>query len=424
MNRLEETYIAILRQELVPAQGCTEPIALAYCAAKARQALGCAPEQIRVQASGNIIKNVKGVVVPGTGGRKGIEAAAVFGAFAGDPEKELEVLAGITPEGREAAEAFLAQPGGCVVEHLKTEAKLHMIVEVITGMNWALVEIRDEHTHILRIERNGQVLYRGRELEEAGEETALDRSCLTVDDIITFAETVPLEKIEDIISRQIEYNSEISREGLSRPYGASIGKTLMEIRGEDLWSRTKAVAAAGSDARMSGSLLPVVINSGSGNQGITVSMPVVEYARTVGASREKLIRAVAISNLVAIHQKTRVGRLSAYCGAVSAAAGSGAAIAWLDGAERELVEKTISNTLANVSGIICDGAKPSCAAKIASAVEAALIGYELAKKERSFLPGDGIVKENVEQTITAVGDIASKGMLSTDEEIIQIMIAK
>lgn len=421
---LEETYIAILREELVPAQGCTEPIALAYCAAKARALLGCQPEQIRVQASGNIIKNVKGVVVPGTGGRKGIEAAAVFGAIAGDPDRELEVLAGITDEGLRAAEAFLMNPGSCVVEHLKTEAKLHIIVEVISGMDWALVEIRDAHTNILRMERNGKVVYQGQGLDSCEEGSELDRSCLTVDEIITFAETVELEKIEEIISRQIDYNSEISREGLSHSYGASIGRTLMEINGDDLWSRTKAAAAAGSDARMSGSLLPVVINSGSGNQGITVSMPVVEYARSVGADREKLIRAVTISNLVAIHQKTRVGRLSAYCGAVSAAAGSGAAIAWLDGAERELVEKTISNTLANVSGIICDGAKPSCAAKIASAVEAALIGYELAKKERSFLPGDGIVKEDVEQTITAVGDIASKGMLSTDEEIIQIMIAK
>lgn len=424
MMQMEETYIAILREELIPAQGCTEPIALAYCAAKAREVLGCMPEQIRVQASGNIIKNVKGVVVPGTNGRKGIEAAAVFGAIAGDAGKELEVLADITEEGRKEAEAFLTRKESCMVEHLKTDAKLHILVEVIAGMDWALVEIRDKHTNIIRIERNGQVLYRGGSAAEAEEEPQTDRSCLSVHDIIRFAETVDIGKIEDIISRQIQYNSEISKEGLTNAYGASIGKTLLETHGRDLWTETKAAAAAGSDARMSGSLLPVVINSGSGNQGITVSMPVVVYAQHIGASHEKLIRALAISNLVAIHQKTRVGRLSAYCGAVSAAAGSGAAIAWLDGAEQELIDLTVSNTLANVSGIICDGAKPSCAAKIASAVEAALIGYELAKKERSFQPGDGIVKESLEDTIAAVGDIASKGMLQTDEEIIQIMISK
>lgn len=423
MKNMEEAYIAILREELIPAQGCTEPIALAYCAAKAREALGRMPERLRVQASGNIIKNVKGVVVPGTNGRKGIEAAAVFGAIAGDPAKELEVLSGISEEDCRRAEAFLARPGSCVVEHLKTDAKLHIIVEAAAGMDWALAEIRDRHTNLVRMERNGSVLYRGETGEEEAEEPQTDRTCLTVDGILSFAETVDISKIEEMIDRQIAYNSAISREGLTHPYGASIGKTLLETCGEDVWTQTKAAAAAGSDARMSGSLLPVVINSGSGNQGITVSMPVLVYARHIGASREKLIRALAVSNLVAIHQKTKVGRLSAYCGAVSAAAGSGAAIAWLDGAPREVVELTISNTLANVSGIICDGAKPSCAAKISSAVEAALMGYELAKKERSFQPGDGIVKDNLEDTISAVGDIASKGMLQTDEEIIQIMIS-
>ena len=424
MKNMEEAYIAVLREELVPAQGCTEPIALAYCAAKAREALGRVPERLRVQASGNIIKNVKGVVVPGTNGRKGIEAAAVFGAVAGSVEKKLEVLSGISDKGRRAAEEFLARPEGCTVEHLATEAKLHIIVEAYAGEDRALAEIRDRHTNLIRVERNGVLLYRGGEEEHTPEEAQVDRSFMTVDGILSFAERVDTAKIEDVIDRQIAYNSEISQEGLTHPYGACIGKTLLENFGTDVWTQARAAAAAGSDARMSGSLLPVVINSGSGNQGITVTLPVVVYARHIGADRDRLIRAVAISNLVAIHQRTKVGRLSAYCGAVSAAAGSGAAIAWLDGASREVIALTISNTLANVSGIICDGAKPSCAAKIASSVEAALIGYELAKKERSFQPGDGIVKGDLEETISAVGDLASKGMLQTDEEIIQIMIAK
>lgn len=424
MKSVEEAYIAVLREELVPAQGCTEPIALAYCAAVARETLGRMPERLRVQASGNIIKNVKGVIVPGTGGRKGIEAAAVFGAVAGSAKRKLEVLSGISEEGGRAAAEFLARPGSCTVEHLATDAKLHIIVEAYAGGDRALAEIRDRHTNLIRVERNAEVRYCGGEEESGHQEPQTDRSFMSVDGIISFAETVEFSKIDEVISRQIAYNWEISQEGLANPYGACIGRTLLEHSKADAWTQAKAAAAAGSDARMSGSVLPVVINSGSGNQGITVTLPVVVYARHIGADRERLVRAVAISNLVAIHQKTKVGRLSAYCGAVNAAAGSGAAIAWLDGASREVIALTISNTLANVSGIICDGAKPSCAAKIASSVEAALIGYELAKKERSFQPGDGIVKADLEQTISAVGELASKGMLQTDEEIIQIMISK
>ena len=423
MEQLEQAYIEILRRELIPAQGCTEPIALAYCAAKARWLLGCLPERIRVQASGNIIKNVKSVVVPGTGGGKGIEVAAVFGAFAGDADKELEVLSGIDDHGRAAALAFLEQPQGCTVEHLKTEAKLHIIVTVYSGEDWASVEIRDRHTNIVRMERSTGLVYQSQDVLDSSQSPEPDDRCLNVRQILRFAQQVPLAQIQDILDRQIQYNSEISQEGLTHTYGANIGKTLLEAFHGNLWAEVKAAAAAGSDARMSGSLLPVVINSGSGNQGITASMPVIAYARAMGASHEQLIRALAVSNLVAIHQKTKIGRLSAYCGAVSAAAGSGAGIAWLDGAPAEVVELTISNTLANVSGILCDGAKPSCAAKIASAVEAALMGYELAKKQRSFRPGDGIVKDTLEHTISGVGEVASKGMVQTDEEIIQLMIS-
>ena len=422
-DNIEKAYISILKEELVPAQGCTEPIALAFCAAKAREVLACQPQRLRVRVSGNIIKNVKGVVVPGTGGRKGIEAAAIFGAIGGDADKELEVLSAITPENHKLAETLLEQPGYCTVEHLKTDCKLHIIVEAFCGKDQALAEIRGQHTNLLRLERNGVSLYKKSDEDSVLEEAQTDHSLLTVENIISFAENVEISEIAYILERQIAYNSAISQEGLTNPYGANIGKTLLEIGSQNIWTKVKAAAAAGSDARMSGSILPVVINSGSGNQGITASMPVVVYAQYVGATHEQLIRALAISNLVAIHQKTKVGRLSAYCGAVSAAAGSGAAIAWLDGASRELIELTISNTLANVSGIICDGAKASCAAKISSAVEAALVGYELAKKQRSFHPGDGIVKDNLEDTISAVGEIASKGMLQTDEEIIRIMIS-
>ena len=422
MKNMEEAYIAVLREELVPAQGCTEPIALAYCAAKAREALGHVPERLRVQASGNIIKNVKGVVVPGTNGRKGIEAAAVFGAVAGSVEKKLEVLSGISDEGRRAAEEFLARPEGCTVEHLATEAKLHIIVEAYAGEDRALAEIRDRHTNLIRVERNGVLLYRGGEEEHAPEEAQVDRSFMTVDGILSFAERVDTAKIEGVIDRQIAYNSEISQEGLTHPYGACIGKTLLENFGTDVWTQARAAAAAGSDARMSGSLLPVVINSGSGNQGITVTLPVVVYARHIGADRDRLIRAVAISNLVAIHQKTKVGRLSAYCGAVSAAAGSGAAIAWLDGASREVIALTISNTLANVSGIICDGAKPSCAAKIASSVEAGILGYHMYLNGQQFRSGDGIITKGVEATIRNVGRLGREGMRETDKEIVRIMM--
>lgn len=423
-EKIEQAYISLLREELVPAQGCTEPIALAFCAAKAREVLGCLPQKLRVHASGNIIKNVKGVIVPGTNGRKGIAAAAIFGAIGGDAGKELEVLSDISPEDRSLAEQYLEQPGYCTVEHLKTDAKLHIIVEAFSGNDSALAEIRDTHTNLIRVERNGVALFKKTCAETLPEEPQTDYDFLSVEGILSFAEHVEISKIENIIERQIRYNTAISNEGLLHTYGANVGKTLLETADGNVWTQARAAAAAGSDARMSGSVLPVVINSGSGNQGITVSMPVVVYAQHLGASRERLIRALAISNLVAIHQKSKVGRLSAYCGAVSAAAGSGAAIAWLDGASHELIELTVSNTLANVSGILCDGAKPSCAAKIASAVEAALVGYSLAKKQRSFQPGDGIVKEGLEETISAVGEIASKGMLQTDEEIIRIMISE
>ncbi len=415
-------YINILREELVTAQGCTEPIAVAFCAAKATKVLGKTPEKIVVSVSGNIIKNVKSVIVPNTNGLKGIEVASIFGAIVGKPEKELEVLADVSDEDRIKASKYINKEDYCCVEHLRTNAKLHMIVKVFAEGEYALVEIINQHTNIIKIEKNNKIIFEDLQNVNNINDGLTDRRCLNVADIIEFANNVEIEKIIDIIERQIDYNTKISDEGLRNKYGANIGKMLIEAYGEDIRVVAKARAAAGSDARMSGCVLPVVINSGSGNQGMTVSLPVIAYAQYIGASKEELIRALALSNLIAIHQKTKVGRLSAYCGAVSAATGSGAGIAWLDGADEEVINKTIINTLANVSGILCDGAKPSCAAKIASAVDAAFMGYELAKKEMVFLSGDGIVKDNVEKTIISVGEIASKGMATTDEEIINIMI--
>ena len=418
----ERSYLAVLHEELVPAQGCTEPIALAYCSAQARKALGTDPENIRVLASGNIIKNVKSVVVPGTNGRRGIETAAVFGALAGDPEKKLEVLTGMPADRCRMAEEFLEHPEKCTVEHLKTDAKLHMIVEVCGGGHVVRAELKDRHTNIVRIEKDGEDIFRACPAESL-QEHYTDRSFMRLTDILRFAETVDIEKVRDCIERQIAGNEAISNDGLTHVYGSNVGKMLLETCGTGLWTQIKAAAAAGSDARMSGSLLPVVINSGSGNQGMTVSLPVIVFAKNRNIPHEQLIRALVISNLTAIHQKTRIGRLSAYCGAVSAAAGSIAGIAWLDGADDERIAQAVSNTLANVSGILCDGAKPSCAAKIAAALDAALMGYELAKAGCSFRPGDGIVKDGIEATMAGVGDIAGKGMVETDERIIDVMIA-
>lgn len=348
----ERSYLAVLHEELVPAQGCTEPIALAYCSAQARKALGTDPESIRVLASGNIIKNVKSVVVPGTNGRRGIETAAVFGALAGDPEKKLEVLTGMPADRCRMAEEFLEHPEKCTVEHLKTDAKLHMIVEVCGGGHVVRAELKDRHTNIVRIEKDGEDIFRACPAESL-QEHYTDRSFMRLTDILRFAETVDIEKVCDCIERQIACNEAISNDGLTHVYGSNVGKMLLETCGTGLWTQIKAAAAAGSDARMSGSLLPVVINSGSGNQGMTVSLPVIVFAKNRNVPHEKLIRALVISNLTAIHQKTRIGRLSAYCGAVSAAAGSIAGIAWLDGADDERIAQAVSNTLANVSGILC-----------------------------------------------------------------------
>jgi L-cysteine desulfidase len=419
-KKLYQNYINILKHELVPALGCTEPIAIAYAAAKARAVLGCFPEKISMRCSGNIIKNVKGVTVPNSGGMKGIDVAAILGVVGGDADRELEVLESITPEHIEKTKE-LVKSGFCSCELEENVENLHIVARVMTEDHYAEVTIINRHTYITKIEKDGEVLFENMS-EETYKEHVIDKSLLNVRDILEFADTVDIEDVKEILDRQIEMNSAISDEGLSGEYGAQVGKTLLEVYGNDVRTRARARAAAGSDARMGGCSMPVVINSGSGNQGMTVSLPVIEYAKELGVSREKLYRALIVSNLVAIHQKKYIGSLSAYCGAVSAACGSGAAITYLYGGNYEKISYTIINTLANVGGIVCDGAKSSCAAKIASSVEAAIMAHHLSSKKHSFQPGEGIVQEDLEDTIKSMGYIGRVGMKITDTEILNIMI--
>lgn len=411
--------VRILKNELVPAFGCTEPIAIAYAAAKARQTLGQLPTGLTVRCSGNIIKNVKSVVVPATGDRKGIETAAVIGAVAGDADSGLEVLHAVTPADQEQAAALL-QTDYCQVELLDTKEKLHVIVEAAADGHKVLVELKGTHTGIVRIEKDGALVFAAEAQTQAVEQE--DDSFLSFETIYEFAQTVDLADVQEILGRQIEYNSNIAEYGLAHPCGAGIGATLISAYGRDIKILAKALPAAGSDARMGGCEMPVVINSGSGNQGMTVSLPVIAYAKELGVGREKLYRALCISNLTAIYQKEQIGRLSAYCGAVSAGAGAGAGIAYLLGGGVAEISSVVSNTLANVAGIICDGAKASCAAKIASSVEAALLAVSLTFHGHSFAAGDGIVQQNPDETVEKVATIAREGMKQTDDVILKVMV--
>ena len=419
-----DSYLDILNSDLVVAMGCTEPIAIAYAGATARQVLGKMPEHCTVFCSGNIVKNAKGVIVPNSGGLKGIAAAAILGIVGGDPARKLAVLESITKENIDQTQTLLTADF-CQCELLENIAGLYIKIKIADRQDTVEVIIEDYHSNIVRIIKNGEELFsRQNEPSPQGERES-DKSLLNVKDILAFAAAVRMEDIEEMISRQICYNSAISQEGLSRPYGVQVGRTLMtDFDSNNVTLRAKAAAAAGSDARMSGCPMPVVINSGSGNQGITVTMPVVEYAREYGASQEQLYRALVVSNLVAIHQKKYIGSLSAYCGVVSAACGSGAGIAYLLGCTYEEICSTITNTIANIGGMVCDGAKPSCAAKIASAVEAAIMALHLSRKNLSFQPGEGLVKEDVEQTITSIGRMGREGKKATDIEILNIMLGK
>lgn len=449
-EKIYRSYVEILKEELVPALGCTEPIAIAYAAAKAAWVLkdsdtalknetkdasdGAKPApqiaadnwngHLDVYCSGNIIKNVKSVTVPNSGGMRGIEAAALLGLAGGDASRKLEVLEGITEEQREETRRLLEKKF-CTCYLQEGVANLYIRAELTMAGHKACVTIEDKHTNIIRIEKDGEVLFEkaGKEDADTGVKEQSDRrALLNVADILRFADEVRIEDIKDVIGRQIEMNTAISEEGLRNHYGAEVGRTLLSAYGDDIKIRAKAKAAAGSDARMNGCSMPVVINSGSGNQGMTCSLPVIEYAKELKVSEEKLYRALVVSNLVAIHQKSYIGSLSAYCGAVSAACGAGAAIAWLNGGDYEAVARTITNALANTSGMVCDGAKSSCAAKIASAVDAAIMAYTLESANHCFQPGEGLVKDNVEDTIRNMGYVGRVGMKDTDVTILNLMI--
>ncbi len=413
-------YIQILKEELRPAMGCTEPIAIAYAAAKARAVLGALPERLLVEVSGNIIKNVKSVVVPHTGGLRGIPAAAAAGAVAGNADAELEVLSRVSEMEIREMSAFLEQTP-IEVRHADTDHIFDIMITAYHGEDEAFARIVDYHTNLVTVKRNGETLLE-KEITAQLDEGLTDRSCLSVEGIVEFAECVDPEDVREILERQIAYNMAIAAEGLRGSYGACIGKTVLRGREYDINYKMRAWAAAASDARMNGCELPVVINSGSGNQGITASVPVIVYARELGFCQEELLRALCVSNLITTHLKTGIGRLSAYCGAVSAGVGAGAGLAWLKGGRFEMIAHTVVNAVAVTSGIICDGAKASCAAKIAAAVDAGLLGLAMYEDGNQFFGGDGIVKKGVENTIATVGRLARCGMEQTDKEIIQLMM--
>lgn len=431
METLEKTfhdYTKILKSELLTALGCTEPICIAYCSAVMRDALGEEPQKIRAYCSGNLVKNAKGATVPNSGGMKGIAASAILGAVGGDTARQLELLTAVTPEHIEHAKALLEQ--GICEEFLldKEEDKLQVIIQGEAGGHTAEAELKYTHTNICRVERDGEPVpfnnvCEGLSVTDDSEETQKLYKKLSIRRIIEYAEKADLdaEDIRETILKQIRCNTAISDEGLRNDWGASVGKIILR-RGNSLPLRATAAAAAGSDARMSGCELPVVINSGSGNQGITVTMPVVEYAKSLGKSEEELIRALMIANLIAIHIKASYGRLSAFCGVVSAATGSGAGITWLAGGTYKQICAAITNTLGTISGMVCDGAKPSCASKIASAVDTAILAHEMAMAKKEFHSGEGLVKDNVEATIRSVGRMAAEGMVSTDQKILELMM--
>lgn len=421
-NAKYAAYVQTLKEELVPAMGCTEPIALAYGAARAREVLGEMPDRVVVGASGSIIKNVKSVIVPNTDHLKGIPAAAAAGIVAGDADKELEVIASVSSEQTAQMKEFMEQVP-ITVEHIDNGITFDIVITLYKGVSYARVRIANYHTNIVLVEKNGEILEK-KPVAGESEDGLTDRSLLNMKDILDFARTVDIEDVREVLERQIDYNWAIAEEGIRGNYGANIGSVLLDMEGESVRVRAKAMAAAGADARMNGCELPVIINSGSGNQGITASVPVIVYAKDMKVSHETLLRALTLSNLTAIHQKTAIGRLSAYCGAVSAGAGAGAGIAYLHGGDYKEIVHTVVNALAIVSGIVCDGAKASCAAKIASAVDAGILGYQMYIRGQQFYGGDGIVTKGVEETLKNVGRLGKEGMKATNEEIIRIMIGE
>ena len=421
-QKLYSAYLNILREERLPAMGCTEPIAIAYAAASARALLGKMPERVQVSVSGNLIKNAMGVTVPNTDGMRGIEAAVAAGVVAGNAKKKLECIAAVNDGDRENIRAYLAK-NIITVELCESELAFDCTVRVEADGENALIRMANAHTNIVHREKNGEVIS-STPVRCESEDGMSSHECLTVENIIEFAEAVELSEVEDLLSRQIECNTAISREGLTNPWGACIGQTLMAVAGDNIMNRAKARAAAGSDARMNGCAMPVVILSGSGNQGMTASLPVITYAEEEHSRREELLRAPVVSDLCTIHLKTYIGRLSAFCGAVCAGAGAGAGICYLEGGRMREVAHTLVNALGISSGIVCDGAKASCAGKIALSVEAGILGWEMFKNGKQFYSGEGIVTKGVENTIRNVGILGHDGMKATDKTIMDIMLRK
>lgn len=421
-DKLYQSYIDVLKAELVPASGCTEPIAIAFAAAKARATLGTLPDRVEIIVSGNIIKNVKSVIVPNTDGMKGIKTAVAAGIVAGDADKVLEVIANVDDAGRERMRIFLDSCPICI-RPADNDLVFDINLTVYSGTSYAHIRITDYHTNIVSIEKDGVSVFTPENVsfEKSSDGIVTERDAMTIMDIIDFANRVDIEDIGDTIRRQIKYNSAISAEGLKNNYGANVGRVLIQTYGNDVRTRAMAAPAAGSDARMGGCELPVIIVSGSGNQGMTASLPVIEYAKEYNKSEDELIRALVVSNLITIHQKSWIGRLSAFCGAISAGCGAAAGIAYLLGGNYDVVAHTLVNSLAIVSGVVCDGAKASCAGKIVAAVHAGLLGYDMYMHGSQFWAGDGIVSKGVENTIRNVGRLGREGMRETDKEILRIM---
>ncbi len=418
-KKIEKDFLDILEEELIPAMGCTEPIALAFASAKAREILGEVPEKIVAKCSGNMIKNVRCVNIPNSGGMTGIEAACVLGAICGDVSREMEVLEAVTPEGLSKSVDFI-ENGNCTVEYLESPIPLHFIIRLEAGENFAEAEVCHSHTNITRLSKNGEVIF-GK--EDTGEMVAFsERDKLSVENIFAFANEVELSKIEKFAKRQIKCNMAIAEKGMEGEYGIGIGKEMLEMNPDSVFTKMKAFAAAGSEARMCGCNMPVIITSGSGNQGIASSVPVIVYAKEKGISEEKMFRALAFSSLLTVFQKEYIGKLSAFCGAVSASCAAGAAITYIDGGTVKQIKDTIDNTMADIPGIICDGAKSSCAVKIASALDASLFAHTLAMKGKVYQANTGIIQSDAGKTIRSVGYIGKVGMKQTDSEIVKMMI--
>ena len=421
-KKIYNTYSALLNSELKMATGCTEPIAIAYAGARLRQVLGEIPEHCTVYCSGNIVKNVFAVTVPNSDGSKGIDTAALLGIIGGDADYVLDVLHNVTPDDIALMKKLVAD-GICDCELVEGVENLYIRIEAQHGSDTALVEIKDYHSNITRIEKNGEVLFNAAEVET--EASSIDKSLLNVKDIYEYANTVELDEIKEVLLNQIKCNSAIAEEGLKNPWGAQVGRSIYEHdMGKSVWNKARAYAAAGSDARMNGCPMPVVINSGSGNQGMTVSLPIYVYATELNIDEEKMLRALALANLISLHQKRYIGSLSAYCGAISAATGAACGIAYMQGGDYKLICDVITNSINTTGGMVCDGAKSSCAAKIATALDMALLSLEMSKKERVFMPGEGLVEDDIEETIANVGRMGRDGMKSTDVEILKIMLGK